>query len=68
MNNVDYIVLKRTTHRFVCSDCDGSGVNKRPHRKMTFVYDCPKCEGKGYLNNYISEEISLKEALAEINH
>lgn len=62
----DFVVIKKTIQFHTCSTCEGTGVKSRTFRKMNFVEDCPECE-KGMKPFTVSEEVSLVDALKELN-
>lgn len=67
-NNSDFTVFKNTYTFKTCSDCNGKGTKKRSFRKMEFVYNCHTCKGSGKEKVKSTEEVSLAEALKEINN
>ena len=66
--NFEFIVTKKTYTFGTCASCDGTGVRKRTFRKMTFVEDCPICEGEGRKRFSRTEEYPLVKALEEIKN
>lgn len=66
MQNFEYVLTKIIRHRFTCPECEGTGTKTNQVRAMKYVYDCPKCEGEGHVFNFIRTEISLQDALSEL--
>jgi len=65
-NNYEFIVIKKTYTFATCSSCEGTGTKSRTFRKMTFIEDCPDCDGEGRKRFSKTEEFPLKKALKEL--
>lgn len=62
----EFTVSKHSYSKKTCSDCKGEGKGKREFRKMKFVYTCQTCKGSGKETVKTTEQVSLAEALEEI--
>lgn len=63
----EFIVLRHVYTFRTCSVCAGAKIRTRTFRKMNFVENCPSCLGTGQQRLTTKEEVSLAEALEEIN-
>lgn len=62
----EFIVVKKTYSYKTCSACLGTGKKIRTFRKMTFVENCPSCNGEGRKRFEQTEEYPLKDAIREL--
>lgn len=66
-SNVRFLVKKETVQFRQCSFCSGSGRKKRQFQGRKFDEPCPTCKGTGKEKFIHSTEVSLIEALKELN-
>jgi DnaJ-class molecular chaperone len=66
MQEIDFIVIKRSYSYSTCHVCNGSGKLERHFRQMNYLYDCSKCNGTGRIKHAISEEYNLQDAINEL--
>ena len=64
---VNFIVKKETYTFRVCSSCLGKSKTKRKFQGHTFEEPCRKCKGTGREKLTHQTEVSLMEALKELN-
>ena len=62
-----YTVIKKSHKTLTCPKCDGAGAIKKHFRSSVFVKDCIKCNGEGVIKYTFDKEVSLIEALEDIN-
>lgn len=66
LQKIEFIVTKKSYSFSTCNHCKGSGRIETFFREMSFVKDCPKCNGEGRIRHSIVEEYPLNEAIAEL--
>lgn len=64
---VRFLVKKETYSYTYCSSCNGSGKKSRKFKENTFVQNCTTCGGNGRQKLTHQTEVSLMQALKELN-
>ena len=66
-NNIKFLVKKETYKFIICSSCQGTNTTTRKFQGHVFTDTCRTCKGTGREKLTYGTEVSLLEALKELN-